>query len=287
MSNATTFRRVPDALLDACVSAQALACWCWLARRANTAGRSCRPHRATLARQMQCSTKTVDRALAELREAGFLRSWRSRKGNHYALDFDHDGTPVSTLDGTRVSTPDGTPVSTTTGHRCPLPRDTGVPQNESPEREPMNEQQLQRRGDVLLTTGAPGRNRESGAPTPASALVAVAYCSAVARARGVAQLALGRSATDIVHAAFATLDLVGIVEPPADLGRALFAFARHHDHWRRFAHDPLHLARRGIDELLADYRRSRDAPGDSLPQSFAAMVAAEQSDEPNAQEAER
>ncbi len=82
------FATVPESLLDGDVSDRAIRLWCVLARLANQGGRAY-PGRPHLAERLRCSVQSVDRAMDELREGGWVvsepthRPDGSRSTNNY------------------------------------------------------------------------------------------------------------------------------------------------------------------------------------------------------------
>lgn len=83
--------------------------------------RGCIPGRDTLARELDTSERTVDRALAELAEAGRVRRVRRGRGHSNAYELSFDSPPVanqsgeSTFDSPPVASPDSPPVANQNG----------------------------------------------------------------------------------------------------------------------------------------------------------------------------
>ena len=82
------FAIIPEWVLYADISPSAIRLYCTLARYANDEGKS-NPSRRTLADKMHCSTKTIDRAVAELVAIGALRVYHntSREGDYTSNDY--------------------------------------------------------------------------------------------------------------------------------------------------------------------------------------------------------
>jgi hypothetical protein len=117
------FAILPEWVLDAEISDRAVRLYAVLARHANAAGVAF-PARATIARRLRCSTKSVDRALAELAAAGAVtvqpRFVEGRQTSSlYTLRAVEPGSVVRS------------PVSTRGDSPVPPGGVTAVPQNES------------------------------------------------------------------------------------------------------------------------------------------------------------
>lgn len=86
-TNLGFFARVPEAVLLADVSSNAVRVYGLLDRRAGEE-HTCWPSRTTIAREMRCGRRTVDRALRELEAAGFVTTTHRT---------DEGGEPTSNL----------------------------------------------------------------------------------------------------------------------------------------------------------------------------------------------
>ena len=82
------FAIIPEWVLYADISSSAIRLYCTLARFADDHGR-CHPSRKTIAEKMRCSTKTIDRAVAELIEIGALSVFHntSQDGDYAPNDY--------------------------------------------------------------------------------------------------------------------------------------------------------------------------------------------------------
>lgn len=132
--NTLPFAIVPEWLLDAPVSANAVRLYAVLVRYADKEHRA-HPSRRTLAKRLRVSTKTIDRTLKELVEIGAMRMEQRRDE---AGDLTTNGYVVTpgrdTGDATRGDTGDatvGTPVTHRTRaiEREPLERDVEAETN--------------------------------------------------------------------------------------------------------------------------------------------------------------
>lgn len=120
----TTFAAIPTWLLDADVSDRAIRLFAKLNRYAGSDG-CCNPGRKRLADEMHTSMDSVDRAKAELIEAGALESRPvfgvdgDRTTNDYVLHFD---APVRLPLGNPAPTPLGKPAPTPMGKGAAVKR---------------------------------------------------------------------------------------------------------------------------------------------------------------------
>jgi hypothetical protein len=111
---------VPDGLIRSGASSRAIVVYALLMRYANK-DRTAWPRQSTLARELECSRATVERAVKELRESGWVTATRRTEGG--VCEYLMHRSPVAAL--------------------CepPLTDDGGVPSRmrEHKEREPLNE----------------------------------------------------------------------------------------------------------------------------------------------------
>lgn len=156
------FSQIPEWILDSGISPTAYMLYGALCRYADYNTGKAHPSRATLAKRIGKSPKSVTRYVKELVDIGALKVTvrRNNKPNVYQLVRKRppgktppvNGTPVSRrADSTGQPCPEdrdthdpkekfnGTPVSTSTGQPCPFQRDTSVPQTIPIERYPLNE----------------------------------------------------------------------------------------------------------------------------------------------------
>lgn len=143
-SDVGPFAIIPEWLLMAGVSGNAIRLFAWLHRHDGAAG--CHPSRQTLASEMGCSRDTVDRVLRELVEAKAvtIAHRMSESGdltsNEYHLWL---AAPERRGDRTDAATGGGTDAAT-----CSR---TDAAENESP----LNESPLNERGDATASLRAP------------------------------------------------------------------------------------------------------------------------------------
>jgi len=134
------FAIVPEWVLDAEISDRAVRLYAVLARHANAAGVAF-PARATIARRLRCSTKSVDRALAELVAARAVTvTPRFVEGRQTSSVY------------TVLAVPPGSPVSTRVVTPVAPGGVTPVPQNESQMNETTTAASSPRKVDVLFET---------------------------------------------------------------------------------------------------------------------------------------
>ena len=158
-SDTGPFAVVPEWLLDACLSAQAVQLYAVLARYADTTTGKCFPSRKTLAERCGCAIRTVDRAVAKLVGAGALRVEHRRSSS---------GDPeVNSYTVIRANPARGGDKSDTTP---PVKNDTrGSDKRDTLTRTSTNESQLNERSDPRRPSSKDSSDRAPAAPKPLQA----------------------------------------------------------------------------------------------------------------------
>ena len=87
----------------------------------------CNPRQSVIAKAVCMERKTVNRLLAELKEAGWIGSTQTRGASHYTINVAHDLIEESLISDTSNDDP-ASEVSLISDSRCPPSGTPGVPQ---------------------------------------------------------------------------------------------------------------------------------------------------------------
>lgn len=88
------FAIIPEWILFSDISPSAIRLYCTLDRHANNKTGECHPSRRTIADEMRCSTKTVDRAVAELEVIRALSVERRKRPDGEPMSNNYQLHPV-------------------------------------------------------------------------------------------------------------------------------------------------------------------------------------------------